>query len=595
MSETASSKRSTHKRRAAGSTSHSYNFNSILITLSVSVVSFYAGTIWTMRAGMDSCDSSMFTNPHKLDANVEQLAQARLLELQRGMPTPDCQSSSASAAQFPETTRKYAVGMVRTKKEEFTTMLDLGVPLDLPQDGAEDVLILYSRDAAQPKHIPKSDDGSIPLLSMQESVAGCDYVNVILTDKSASRNQCIAIVPQYESYHIQKWMRVPKMLDGKHNGPLDSAAPLRLVSRGMQSNGRDQFEPPESKHIKQNWELLEKYMSGFEESLASLKPLVEKVANEDNTVTVMVANFGQSELLVNFVCAARSRNLDTSSILVFATDNDTKELAEQLGLTAFFDERNFGEMPAEAAGRYGDKKFTAMMMAKVICVQMVSALKYNLLFQDVDIVWYKNPLDYFKNTKDDFDVYFQDDGGHTVRYAPYSANSGFYFVRYNARTQYFLTSLLQAGDLILKTDSHQQALIALLVEHVSLYGLRAKVLSRDTDEFPGGYHYHQATGKYMRALNAGEVDPYIFHMSWTMNKDNKLLFFKQMGEWYVQEQCIHKKVDEIPGFIKSDTASSFVSTCCSAEPLISCHYRDKPSKIPCRDSPPIDKGKKSWW
>ena len=229
--------------------------------------------------------------------------------------------------------------MVRTKKEEFTTMLDLGVPLDLPQDGAEDVLILYSRDAAQPKHIPKSDDGSIPLLSMQESVAGCDYVNVILTDKSASRNQCIAIVPQYESYHIQKWMRVPKMLDGKHNGPLDSAAPLRLVSRGMQSNGRDQFEPPESKHIKQNWELLEKYMSGFEESLASLKPLVEKVANEDNTVTVMVANFGQSELLVNFVCAARSRNLDTSSILVFATDNDTKELAEQLGLTAFFDER----------------------------------------------------------------------------------------------------------------------------------------------------------------------------------------------------------------------------------------------------------------
>jgi hypothetical protein len=259
------------------------------------------------------------------------------------------------------------------------------------------------------------------------------------------------------------------------------------------------------------------------------------------------------------------------------------------------DFQNFGEMPAEAAKSYGDKKFTAMMMAKVICVQMVSALKYNLLFQDVDIVWYKNPLEYFKDTKDDFDVYFQDDGGHTIRYAPYSANSGFYFVRYNARTQYFLTSLLQAGDLILKTDSHQQALIALLVEHVSLYGLRAKVLSRDMEEFPGGYQYHMVSGKYMKALYAGEVDPIIFHMSWTMNKDNKLLFFKQMGEWYVQEQCIHKKVDEIPGFIKSDDPTSFVSTCCSAEPLISCHYRDKPSKIPCKDSPPIDKGKKSWW
>jgi hypothetical protein len=253
-------------------------------------------------------------------------------------------------------------------------------------------------------------------------------------------------------------------------------------------------------------------------------------------------------------------------------------------------------MPSEAAGRYGDRKFTAMMMAKVICVQMVSALKYNLLFQDVDIVWYKNPLGYFHNKEiaGDFDVYFQDDGGHSIRYAPYSANSGFYFVRYNERTEYFLTSLLLAGDLILKTDSHQQALIALMSEHVSLYGLRAKVISRDTDEFPGGYHFHQATGKYVRKLFAGEVDPYLFHMSWTLNKDNKLLFFQQFGEWYVQDQCIHKKVEDIPALLE-EKDSTFLSTCCSAEPLISCHYRDKPSKIPCKDSPPIDKDKRSWW
>jgi hypothetical protein len=255
--------------------------------------------------------------------------------------------------------------------------------------------------------------------------------------------------------------------------------------------------------------------------------------------------------------------------------------------------QNFGAMPEEAAGHYGDRKFTAMMMAKVICVQMVSALKYNILFSDVDMIWYKDPVVFFEATHLNFDMLFQDDGGHTVRYAPYSANSGFYFVRYSARTEYFFSSLLLAGDLILKTDSHQQALIALLSEHVSLYGLTAKVFSRDEEEFPGGYQYHQATGKYMRAFFAGDVHPYIFHMSWTLNKDNKLLFLRQMGEWYVQDQCVHKKVDDIPGLTK-DT-SAFVSTCCSAEPLISCHYRDKPSKNPCRDSPPIDKGKPSWW
>mmetsp|Transcript_16903 Transcript_16903/g.28072 ORF Transcript_16903/g.28072 Transcript_16903/m.28072 type:complete len:106 (-) Transcript_16903:11-328(-) len=104
-------------------------------------------------------------------------------------------------------------------------------------------------------------------------------------------------------------------------------------------------------------------------------------------------------------------------------------------------------MPSEAAKGYGDRKFVAMMLAKVFCVQMVSALGYDFLFQDVDIVWYKHPLEYF-DTNPGFDIYFQDDGAHSTRYAPYSANSGFYYVRHNDRTQFFLTSVLMAGGLV---------------------------------------------------------------------------------------------------------------------------------------------------
>ena len=303
----------------------------------------------------------------------------------------------------------------------------------------------------------------------------------------------------------------------------------------------------------------------------------------------MVCNFGQAELLMNFVCSAKSRGLDVSNILVFTTDQETTDLVTALGLTAYYDQRNFGDIPTEAAKRYGDAKFVAMMMAKVICVQLVSMLGYDLLFQDVDIVWFKHPLAYFRQPHlAHHDILFQDDGGHSVRYAPYSANSGFYFVRHNARTRHFLTSLLMSGDLVLSTDSHQQALIAVLSEHVSLYGLRAKVISRDTEEFPGGYHYHMKSGQYMKDFFAGKVHPYIFHMSWTTNKDNKLLFLQQMGEWFTHTVCIAKKVEEIG-------SEDVPVTCCSAEPLIQCHYRDKPSKHPCKDSPSIDKGRKSFW
>jgi hypothetical protein len=40
-------------------------------------------------------------------------------------------------------------------------------------------------------------------------------------------------------------------------------------------------------------------------------------------------------------------------------------------------------IPSEEAARYGDSTFGHIMMAKVICVQLVNELGYDLLFQDV--------------------------------------------------------------------------------------------------------------------------------------------------------------------------------------------------------------------
>jgi hypothetical protein len=234
-----------------------------------------------------------------------------------------------------------------------------------------------------------------------------------------------------------------------------------------------------------------------------------------------------------------------------------------------------------------------MMIAKGICVQLVSMLGYNILYQDVDMIWYQHPFQYFdihSSTLDQYDIIFQDDGGRSVRYAPYSANTGFYYIRYNDRTRHLLTSMLMSGDLIMSTHSHQQVMIALLKEHVSLFGLRVKILSRDMDEFPSGYHYHQRTKVYMKKLFAGTVQPYIFHMSWTKNKYKKIKFLRQMGEWYVHDKCIPPIIPT-----NGNNANHVVTDCCSKEPIISCHYRDKPSIRPCKSSPPIDESGLSWW
>ena len=236
------------------------------------------------------------------------------------------------------------------------------------------------------------------------------------------------------------------------------------------------------------------------------------------------------------------------------------------------------------------------MFAKIACVQLINYLGYDLLFQDVDVVWYKNPLEYFhdkNNPHRDFDMYFQDDGAHSTRYAPYSANSGFYYVRNNPETRYFFASLLYHGDIILECTSHQQALIQVMTEHVSLFGLRVKVLDRQMDEFPGGWHYHKRNKTYMKRVMKGEASPIMFHMSWTKNKDNKIKFFQQLGEWYTEDKCVQHTRGDILNDNKS--AKMLFEPCCLAKPNIICHYRDKPSKIPCKDVDPIDRGRASFW
>ena len=67
-----------------------------------------------------------------------------------------------------------------------------------------------------------------------------------------------------------------------------------------------------------------------------------------------------------------------------------------------------------------------------------------------------------------------------------------------------------------------------------------------------------------------------------------------MGEWYVKDHCISDAVTKLIDGEVSD--GSLLEQCCSIEPIFSCHYRDKPSKIPCPDSPKIDpnRGKLFW-
>jgi Nucleotide-diphospho-sugar transferase len=320
---------------------------------------------------------------------------------------------------FPLGVRDFALGMALVDRDDFAATFNLGVPLDPSLRQNSHVLLLYQQPASLPsndphiRHQTMSSTEPIPVIhSIDEAVANCDYMNLILTDFSPKRRQCTALMGQYEAFHIQKFMRLPK--EGAEEGSrrLNPTLPLRFVNRGAQINGRKSTNPPTEEQTTAYWIVLQRYLASFDAVLADLKPKLQAVA-VDNTVVVLVCNFGQSELLANFACAARNRGLDLAThILVFATDEETRDVATGLGLTAFYDAVNYGDMPQRAAGRYADKTFMKMMMAKVFCVHMVAWLGYDILFQDVDVIWYKNPIPYFHDANavdKDFDMYFQDE------------------------------------------------------------------------------------------------------------------------------------------------------------------------------------------
>ena len=144
----------------------------------------------------------------------------------------------------------------------------------------------------------------------------------------------------------------------------------------------------------------------------------------------------------------------------------------------------------------------------------------SVLFQDVDMVWFKTPFPYFHDylrkyadsfneTGSHIEAFFSDDGQRSLRYTPFYANSGFYYLLANPRSEYFAWSIMIAFDSIQRLGSHQNVVTARLLEEMSLTHRHVKILPMD--DFPNGILYHHNPA-YMKKMRAKTVDPYMFHM-----------------------------------------------------------------------------------
>jgi hypothetical protein len=175
--------------------------------------------------------------------------------------------------------------------------------------------------------------------------------------------------------------------------------------------------------------------------------------------------------------------------------------------------KGFATVAKRASQEYLDRVFVDMMWFKAFSVHLVVRHGLNVLFQDVDLVWFRDPMPYFHNYNKEVNpntiAFYSDDGQRSRRYTPVFANSGFYYLRAGKESEYFTWSIMIAMDSIQVLGSHQNVFTTRLLEGLAInFGL-IKLLS--LEEFPTGIMYHH-NHDYMRKLAKHEVDPYHFHM-----------------------------------------------------------------------------------
>ena len=112
-----------------------------------------------------------------------------------------------------------------------------------------------------------------------------------------------------------------------------------------------------------------------------------------------------------------------SYVIVFS---EIVTMIESTGAMGIYHE-GYASVSKRASHDYMDKVFVDMMWYKAFSVYLVLRMEMNVLFQDADLVWFKDPFPYFRNytvvnqERDKrlgsrIEAFFGDDGQRSLRY-----------------------------------------------------------------------------------------------------------------------------------------------------------------------------------
>jgi hypothetical protein len=270
------------------------------------------------------------------------------------------------------------------------------------------------------------------------------------------------------------------------------------------------------------------FLDAFERGRAKRQRKLAEILkhrHRDNTVLAMTLNSGFSTLLLNWVESCDRNNIEVRSwALIAALDEDTATMCEQLGLSVFCPGPDYGSHVAGPVREYGDDQFGDLMFPKNAIVQDLLELGFDVLFQDVDLVWLKDPARFLMDPgRRMLDAQFMYDGQNNL-FAPLFVNSGFFYLRNTPHCRKFWQLVYDNFDKVYPYSS-QQRVVNMVLVHRYFRGLKLDVLAEA--DFANGHLFSNDD------VNGLPPDPYVIHCSWTSNLAHKMKKYHLANLWYL--------------------------------------------------------------
>ena len=261
--------------------------------------------------------------------------------------------------------------------------------------------------------------------------------------------------------------------------------------------------------------------------MIELRLIIDKL--DEGPITITTFNEGFIQLFENWAASCdRSKISVRDSTIIFPMDKPSNERALSLGFHTWYREGAYGPIPQTAASNYGDRTFILCMFTKNAIVEAMLPFDRDILFQDIDMVWNKDPRAFLERQarEKQIDFQFMYDG-YNPRFQPLYYNSGFFYIKANDFTRAVWKVVFNHYDKVIYYRS-QQAPINIIMNTYRERGL-VTVRMRE-DLFVNGHATPIEAHKLAPELAQAA---YVVHCSWTQNLEKKIDKLKLYNLWFL--------------------------------------------------------------